>query len=203
MPQGTAGPSFSVLVVCRANHCRSPLMEHLLRAEVARRGLPWTISSAGTEAQSGRPMHRHARRVLRSRQLDAHGWVSTQLTREAVLQADLVVTAARLERESVSRLAPEATPYTYPLLPLAHLLGAVPGQTAADPSEVGPRLLASAKQVQTQTQPLPVDRRDLPDPMGRLYPSFVSCAARIDAALSQILPAAPAEPWEWHPAEDG
>lgn len=38
----------SVLFVCLGNICRSPLAEGILRREVARRGLPITIDSAGT-----------------------------------------------------------------------------------------------------------------------------------------------------------
>jgi len=44
-------PSFGVLFVCTANHCRSPIAEHLLRRELASRDLDWSVASAGTRAE--------------------------------------------------------------------------------------------------------------------------------------------------------
>jgi protein-tyrosine phosphatase len=37
-----------VLMVCLGNICRSPLAEGILRNKIEKKGLPWTVDSAGT-----------------------------------------------------------------------------------------------------------------------------------------------------------
>ena len=45
----------SILIVCTANICRSPVVEVLLKARLAERNLDdWQVSSAGTWAYDGR-----------------------------------------------------------------------------------------------------------------------------------------------------
>lgn len=59
-------PDFSILVVCKANICRSPMAEGLLRAELKRRGLDRRVrvDSAGTHAsQLGHPADVRAQKV--------------------------------------------------------------------------------------------------------------------------------------------
>lgn len=191
------GQSFSVLVVCHANLCRSPLVEHLLQEQIRCRELPWRVSSTGTDAVEGRPMHRHAARVLRNRGHHVHDWVTRTLTSEDIDAADLVLAATQRERETVHRLSPGSIGRTHTLLQLAYLTSASPVLSPVPTAGFGPWLLESAAQARTRVQPLPPSRRDLPDPIGRLYPAFLTCAARIERSLDQILAPAPQRHWDW------
>jgi len=79
----------SVLFVCTANQCRSPMAEGLLRLRVGLNNPEWRIGSAGTWTSDGLPATNNAIEVLseldydlsdhRSRQVDQHILASYQL----------------------------------------------------------------------------------------------------------------------------
>lgn len=188
---------FSVLVVCHANLCRSPLVEHLLREESGRRDLPWSVRSTGTHAVGGRPMHRHAERLLRHRGHDVRDWTTRPLAVADLEAADLVLTATQAERETVSRLVPGTNERTHTLSQLAYLRSAVTTRAEVSPAEFGPWLVETATEMRTRVQPLPPARRDLRDPMGRMYPAFLACATRVERSLQQILEPVPRRHWDW------
>ena len=179
---------FEVLFVCTANHCRSPLAEHLLRQRVQSAGLGWTVDSAGTRCRPGVPLHPLVARLLGERGIDSEGWGSRLLTPGLVARADLVLTAAEEHRGVVATLVPRAMSRTFTLLQLAHLLRHSP--TAPGPLEraSGPALLRRAALAQGQVQPMPKAERDLADPMGQPWSRFEDCAATVTAALDQLLP---------------
>lgn len=105
---------YSVIFVCRANVCRSPLMAAVFAREVASRGL-WEVSSAGTHATSPLGMCRAAIRVAGGDD-ELGGRVAVQLTPERIHEADLVITASVGERGSVALLDPFARAKTFTLL---------------------------------------------------------------------------------------
>ncbi len=39
-----------ILMVCLGNICRSPIAEGILKSKIEKRGLPWTVDSAGTSS---------------------------------------------------------------------------------------------------------------------------------------------------------
>ena len=87
------GTCFRVLVVCTANHCRSPLAAALLAARLAEAGLAERIAveSAGLRAvRLGRPPSRTMVEVGRRRGVTVGG-VATLATPERLAAADLVV----------------------------------------------------------------------------------------------------------------
>lgn len=182
---GEEQPGFAVLLVCTANHCRSPMAEHLLRDRLPGRGLTWTVTSAGTRAEPGHPMHPYAARALAARGIVTDGWTSQPLDRERVERADLVLTATEAHTEVVGRLSPAATGRTFTLRQLAHLVRAAPERVAGLP--VGPALLWDATSARGRVQPLPRDERDLPDPVGQPYRRFRRCADLIASALDDVL----------------
>ena len=178
---------FAVLLVCTANHCRSPMAEHLLLRELETHGLGWSVSSAGTVAQNGRPMHPSAARVLRRRGIDIGDWTSHRLEAAAVLRADLVLTAGEEHRAVVAQLAPKAMGRTFTLLQFAHLTSVLPMAQGLTTDEYGPALLDHAVRMRGVAQPLARGLRDIPDPMGRSSSKFTRCAASIERALNSIL----------------
>ena len=187
---------FQVLIVCKANHCRSPLAEHLLRAELGYRDLPWTVSSAGTRARPGQPMHPSAARILAGRDIDARTWTSRRLTAEMVQRADLVLTADEEQRGTIARLVPTALPRSFTLLQFGYLSASVP-PPASTGAEYGRQLLERVQEVRGFMQPLRRPERDLPDPMGQSYLKFRRCAGAVERAVDEMLSGAPIRDWRW------
>ena len=60
---------FRVLMVCTANHCRSPMAQQMLQyAATTRIGDGrWRVDSAGTNIPGPWPLHEHAATVLADR----------------------------------------------------------------------------------------------------------------------------------------
>lgn len=189
-----AQPGFRVLMVCTANHCRSPIAEQLLARDSA--GLfgagRWHIGSAGTAVRGLWPLHEHAATVLAERlpaeQLPAlAGHRSVQLTTALIAEADLVLTATRQHRGAVVTMLPGAVGRTFTIGQFARLCDAVPVFTAPDPVEAGRELLTRAKRARSSLQPVPGDVDDLPDPMGGGLADFRMCADRLQQSIASIL----------------
>jgi protein-tyrosine-phosphatase len=83
-------PLRSVLFVCTANQCRSPMAAALLKALAAQRGEAdrWQIQSAGTWAEPGRPATQLSQVVMQLHNVDLSDH------RSRPVDADLLVTAA-------------------------------------------------------------------------------------------------------------
>lgn len=180
---------FSVLMVCTANYCRSPIAEQLLTAATAERFGPgfWTVSSAGTDAHSVWPIHEFSAQVLMQRHAFVDGHHSRLLDATMLRAADLVLTATREHRSAVVRLLPAAIGRTFTMLQFARLSGMVPPLHGADPAELGRELVVEAKAARPLLQPVPPEEDDLPDPMGGPLEEFERCAARLDEVVAAIV----------------
>jgi|SRR5215207_3352378 len=186
-----SGDNFHVLVVCRANHCRSPLMEYLLREQVTLRNLNWNVSSAGTEAVDGWPMHPHSNQILRDRGLRTQGWVSRRLDETVLAGVHLVLTATQEQREFVEDLQPALIGSTFTLLHLAHFTRSSHPDRKLAAVELGPWLLREAYRRRKWLDRSPESARDLEDPLGRPLNRFRGCASLISDAYSDILASGP------------
>lgn len=181
-------------MVCTANHCRSPIAEHLLARDAATLFGPagWRVRSAGTAVPGPWPLHEHAATVLAERlpadrlpALADHR--SVQLTASLIADADLVLTATRQHRGAVVTLLPAALGRSFTIQQFARLCGVVPAFTADDPGEAGRELLTRAKRARSSLQPVPGDLDDLPDPMGGGLADFRECADRLQQSIDTIL----------------
>jgi protein-tyrosine phosphatase len=191
-------PAFRVLVVCRANHCRSPLMEHLLRCQSQLRDLDWDVSSAGVEALAGTAPHPFVTRILARRGISTVGWGASQVDREAIAGAQLILTASESHRGAILRLDPQAMGRTFTLLQFAHLAHAIrPSDHAVSDATYGAWLLEEVHRLRPRVQPLPRPERDVADPMGHSLNRFRKCAQTIDDAFEAILAPGPAAHWAW------
>lgn len=87
----------SILVVCEANICRSPMAEGLLASALPQT----TVGSAGLNASSGMPADESAVRLMRVRGLDITSHRARQITRELCRQAELVLVMSDEQRRRV------------------------------------------------------------------------------------------------------
>ena len=181
---------FRVLMVCTANHCRSPMAEQLLAqrtitmfGQTAR----WLIESAGTAIPGPWPLHDYARAVLAERLPAVAEHHSVALRPAAIDRADLVLTATRWHRSVVVSTVPAAVGRTFTILQFARLCDQVEPMSSADSGELGRQLIVAAKLARSSLQPVPVDQDDLPDPMGRGLADFQICADRLQNAIERML----------------
>ncbi|HSD83923.1 MAG TPA: low molecular weight protein arginine phosphatase [Anaerolineae bacterium] len=105
----------SVLFVCTANQCRSPMAEALWKALVGQHGEAegWQIQSAGTWTEPGRPATQLAQAVLQRRNLDLSGHRSRPLDAGLLASASLVLVMTRHQRESIQIEFPEMSGKVY------------------------------------------------------------------------------------------
>ncbi len=180
---------FSVLMICTANYCRSPIAEQLLTTATASLFGPgfWTVSSAGTQAHSAWPIHEYSAQVLVDRGAFTEGHRSRLLDAAMLWEADLVLTATREHRSAVVRLLPAAIGRTFTMLQFARLSSMVLPLRGADPAELGRELVVEAKAARPLLQPVAPEEDDLPDPMGGPLEEFESCAVRLDDVVRAIL----------------
>ncbi len=182
-----AGAPFTVLIVCTANQCRSPMAEVLLRDAAAGLGLDWVVRSAGTRAVEGRPMHPKAHDVLVERGHDPSDWTSHELTPQLVETADLVLTAEAAHRSQVVTLVPASLTRSFLLLQFARLATQVAPLPKATGVDTGRQLMTAVLDARAHLQPVPAGSEDIEDPIGRRRRAFRACADTLDAAVATIL----------------
>ncbi len=90
-----------ILIVCKANICRSPMAEVLLHACFPRDGQH--IASAGLAALRGFPIDPRAGQTLAAHGLSASAHLARQATKPLLLQSDLVL--AMEQRQVAATLA--------------------------------------------------------------------------------------------------
>lgn len=123
-----------VLFVCAQNVCRSPLMAdsfgHAVDGDwfLDSHGGEWTVCSGGTHARPGAVPCRVT--VDLAPGTGAHR--SSEISREDVDAADLVIVASRAERSWIAQLAPSARPRTFTLREALMLDEGVGGSPISD-----------------------------------------------------------------------
>jgi len=102
----------SVLFVCTANRCRSPMAEALLKAKVATIGQAseWQISSAGTWAEPGLPAMPISQAVMSKRGLSIEAHQSRAIEAGLIQENNLVLVMTANHREGLCVDFPAAAP---------------------------------------------------------------------------------------------
>jgi protein-tyrosine-phosphatase len=103
----------SVLFVCTANRCRSPMAEYLFRERMAYEEPAWRIESAGTWAADGDPAMPRTEAVLAEVGLDASGHRSRSVDRCDLASFDLILVMEAGHREALSVEFPEVASRIY------------------------------------------------------------------------------------------
>jgi protein-tyrosine phosphatase len=181
---GTAAPTFRLLVVCTGNVCRSPAAERLLAAEL---GPSVDVGSAGTHALRGEPMTAPMARLVEEAGCSAAGFRARQLTEELVRSASLVLTATREHRSAVVELVPAAVRRTFTLREFARLLSGADVSTVCQESTA--RRLASAVPLalaQRGKRPAAAVDDAVVDPFGASDPVYADSFRSIQAAVAGI-----------------
>ena len=97
----------SVLFVCTANICRSPMAMGLLQKAVSKELEEWRISSAGIWAENGYPPAQHTLAVLQDRGIDICDCRSRRVTEEMLKSNNLILTMERGQKEALKAAFPE------------------------------------------------------------------------------------------------
>lgn len=164
---------FTILTICTANICRSPLMEILFRAQLDPER--FEVASAGVRGWDAAPIDSMVVLELARLGHDGSGHASRTLDVHHVEQADLVLTAAREHRASVLAMSPRALRKTFTLREFAALVEDVQAPSLED-------LVADASR-RRSTAPTDVD---LPDPYMRDPAVHHEVADQIAAAVDVV-----------------
>ena len=172
--------SFSILVVCVGNVCRSPQAERLLRLRLdellAGPGTGAQVESAGVQALVGNAMDPASAQELVRLGGDPDGFVSRQLADAHLEGADLVLTATKELRSRVLQDVPSALRRTFTLTEFAALVDPV----RADSLD---RLVVAAANRRASAQP---STYNLADPIGADADVHRDVADMIDQSVRVI-----------------
>jgi len=100
----------SVLLVCSANQCRSPLAEAMLRKALAEAAPQesWRVESAGTYASVGLPATEYSRQEALRHGLDLSRHRSQPATCELLSEFDLVLAMERVHLQDLQMTCPQS-----------------------------------------------------------------------------------------------
>lgn len=99
----------SVLFVCTANQCRSPMAETIFRELLRKKGMlgEWSIASAGVGALEPRPATLFTQSALRERGIEIGAHWSRPVTKELLQGYNLVLTMEREQQAALQSTFPE------------------------------------------------------------------------------------------------
>ncbi|MGY1751787.1 arsenate reductase/protein-tyrosine-phosphatase family protein [Blastococcus sp. SYSU D01042] len=176
----------SVLVVCTANICRSPVGERLLASRLGGSGV--TVSSAGTLALVGRPVDPPMAGLLADAGVPAQPFAARQVRADLLRDAGLVLTMTREHRAAVVAAAPATVRRTFLLTEAAAIAEAV--ADAGWPAEVAEGPAARLAALPSLAGPHRVpggSGADVPDPYRRPAEDYLACFALIEAAVDRLV----------------
>ncbi len=184
------GQRASVLFVCNANVCRSPLAQALFTGGVGGvAGETWSVASAGVRATAGLPMIDECAGALSGSGFPAGAFRSRAVTADLVRAADAVITMTRAELHEVLRVAPAALHRTVTLLELRR--SAARGAATGVPGSTGPdrfrELVARAVRDRGPTRPPDPAEDDIPDPAGGSRGLLTEVTDRIAVAVREVV----------------
>ena len=183
-PTCGASPHLSILVVCTANVCRSPLGQVALGHSLSVAGVSAEVTSAGTVRSSLSVDPRTAARA-RAFRADLSAHVSRPLTQSVIATdgRDLVLTMTRTQLREVVATAPDAIVRAFTLRDFARKAQGEPPQRSETVPEWIRRL--TVKRVPNDLLgSRPLD--DLDDPFGQKDQLFDDIAAEIELLSVQI-----------------
>ena len=173
-------PAFSVLVVCRANICRSPAAAALLQAALPP-DVAVTVTSAGTHALIGHEVDLAVVTALREAGVRIAEHEARQATSELVASTDLLLAAARSHLPALFE-SEAAAGRTFTLREFARL-GAALGPVAAPTPATLRERVAQLDALRPGPGPAAPGLDDIGDPFGAPFDEVRRCVAVIAAAV--------------------
>lgn len=164
-----------VLFVCTGNICRSPTAERLAVAFAREQGITdLSVSSAGTRAVVGHPIHPEAARVIEDLGGHTEWFAARQLTSRLAGDQDLVITMTKEHREAALEQAPQKLHRTFTLNEAAILI-----------SEHGARRVVDLAALRPQLSPSSIP--DIIDPIGASREVFTAVGDQIAGLVVSVI----------------
>lgn len=91
----------SILFVCTANICRSPMAEGLFLSRLGEKVDQWLVESAGTWAIEGMPVAQKTQLILKERGIDFSTHNSRLVTGKLLNQFNLILTMEKYQKEAL------------------------------------------------------------------------------------------------------
>jgi protein-tyrosine phosphatase len=179
----TQSAPFRVVVVSAADISRGPAVQRILKARLRSLGTDASLvlSSAGTLAAGGAPIHPYTARALSELGTDPHGHQAHRLTERRLVQADLILAVSREQRFGAAELRPGVRERTFTVVEFARLAAAAP-QGVDGPRE----LVAGLAVLRGSVRPVDPAEDDLEDPTSGSYRDHERVLRRVDHAVRDI-----------------
>jgi protein-tyrosine-phosphatase len=103
----------SVLLVCTANQCRSPMAMAILKSKAGQLAGEWKIESAGTWAVEGVPANQKTQEVMAELGLDLRDHRSRMVNREMLAAFNLILVMEPGHKESLQIEFPDEAKKVY------------------------------------------------------------------------------------------
>ena len=174
---------FRVVVVSSADISRGPAVQRILKTRLRSLGVDaaLVLSSAGTVAEGGQPIHPFTARALSELGTDPHGHQAHRLTERRLVQADLILAVSREQRLRAADLRPGVHERTFTVIEFARLAAAA-GSSERDPR----RLVAELAGLRDSVRPVDPGEDDLEDPTAGTYRDHERVLRRVDHAVRDI-----------------
>lgn len=183
-----------ILFICTGNTCRSPMAEGLLRKLARERGIDLEVRSAGVSAIPGTSISRHAAAILGDEGV-SDVKASSQVNKELVAWADLILTLTGGHKRHVLQYFPQAVSKTHTLKEYVEdgeaigkdlqELDSLYAQTELEISLGGNPDAADLERIIEIRQRIP--SFDISDPFGGTRDDYEIAAAEIRTALHRLL----------------
>ena len=189
------GHEARILVVCTGNICRSPFIERLLQHQLDERrpgsDRAVLVHSAGTGALTGSAMDERAAAQLVAHGGDPSGFRARDLTPDLIAESDLVLTATRAHRGTVSAMYPKVLRQVFTFRDFADLVAGVDGLSARvtrmDPRAWVRQVTEDAAASRGINPPLEPAQADIVDPFRREDEVFATMAQQIVGSMPAVV----------------
>ena len=189
------GHEARILVVCTGNICRSPFIERLLQHQLDERrpgsDRAVLVHSAGTGALTGSAMDERAAAQLVAHGGDPSRFRARDLTPDLIAESDLVLTATRAHRGTVSGMYPKVLRQVFTFRDFADLVAGVDGLSARvthmDPRAWVRQVTEDAAASRGINPPLEPAQADIVDPFRREDEVFATMAQQIVGSMPAVV----------------